>query len=94
MGYTSHHTIKQIRKKLCHSITPELEGFRRPNCAQIEAELCASDLGGLYFGFDYQVAQKRHIVVGYTSIYNANSKYWIGCGTRGLVVSEKARAIE
>ena len=34
-------------------------GLRRPNWAQIEAELCVSDLGGLFFGFDYRVAQKR-----------------------------------
>ena len=51
--------IKQIRKKVCHSITPNREGFRRPNWAQIEAELYVSDLGGLFFGFDYRVAHKR-----------------------------------
>ena len=48
VGYTSSK-INQIRKKLCHSITHELEGFRRSNWAQIEAELCVSDLGGLFF---------------------------------------------
>ena len=30
-------------------ITPKLEGVGRPNWAQIEAELCVSDLGGLFF---------------------------------------------
>ena len=32
-----HHTIKQIRKKLCNAITPELHGvFRRPKQAQMK----------------------------------------------------------
>ena len=30
-------------------ITPAPEGFRRPNWAQIEADLCVSDMGGLVF---------------------------------------------
>ena len=30
-----------------------------PNQAQIEADLCVSNMGGLFFGFDYRVAQKR-----------------------------------
>ena len=38
---------------------PELEGFRRPNLTQIEADLCVSDMGKLVFGFDYRMAQKR-----------------------------------
>ena len=68
--------IKQIRKKVCHSITPELEGFRRPNWAQIVAEVCVSDLGGLFFGFDYWVAQTRRSrgLYCYTSVYKANKK--------------------
>ena len=60
--------LKQIRKKnVCTIITPELEGFRRPNWAQIKADLCVSNMGGLVFGFDYWVAQRSDIVVGYTS---------------------------
>ena len=49
VGYTSH-TIKQISQNGCTIITPELEGFRRPNWAQIEADLCVSDIGRLVFG--------------------------------------------
>ena len=51
--------LKQIRKNGCTIITPELEGFRGPNWAQIKADLCVSNMGGLVFGFDYWVAQKR-----------------------------------
>ena len=58
VGYTSIHKANN-KKKLCHCITPEPEGFRRPNWAQIEAKLCVSDLDGLGSGFDYRVAQKR-----------------------------------
>ena len=47
--------LKQIRKNGCTIITPELEGFRRPNWAQIKAD----NMGGLVFGFDYRMAQKR-----------------------------------
>ena len=59
---------KANKKKLCHSITPELQGFRRPNWAQIEAELCVSDLG-VFFLFDYRSTgwQRSDVVVGYTS---------------------------
>ena len=53
IGFASHHTIKQISQNGCTIITPELEGFRRPNWAQIEADHCVSDMGGLVFGFDY-----------------------------------------
>ena len=51
--------LKQIRKNACTIITPELEGFGRPNWAQIEADLCVSNMGGLVFLFDYRVTQKR-----------------------------------
>ena len=53
-----NHTIKQISQNGCTIITPELEGFKRPNWAQIEADLCVSDMGGLVFRFDHRVAQK------------------------------------
>ena len=36
------------------SVTPELEGLRWSKLAQIEAELCASDLSGLILVFLYQ----------------------------------------
>ena len=32
----------------------EVEGFRRPKLAQIEAELCGSDMGGLIFVILYR----------------------------------------
>ena len=51
--------LKQIRKNSCTIITPELEGFRRPNWAQIKADLCVSNVSELVFGFDYWVAHKR-----------------------------------
>ena len=47
--YYIHHTIKQISQNGCTNIPPELEGFRRPNWAQIKADLCVSDMGGLIF---------------------------------------------
>ena len=50
---------KANKKKAFNGITPELEGFRRPNGAQIEADLCVSDMGGLVIGFDYSVVHKR-----------------------------------
>ena len=43
--------LKQIRKNDCTIITSELEGFRRPNWAQIKADLCVNNMGGLVFGF-------------------------------------------
>ena len=58
----SYHYIKSKQERsFYHRITPELEGFKRPDWAQIEAELCVSDLGWLFFLdlFDYRVAQKR-----------------------------------
>ena len=56
--FTSYYKANK-KKKLCHRITPKLESFKRPNGAQIEAELGVSALGGLFFGFVYRVAQKR-----------------------------------
>ena len=58
LGYINRYN-KANKKTVCHRIMPQLEGFRRPHWAQIEAELCVSDQGGLIFGFDYRVAQKR-----------------------------------
>ena len=46
------------------SITPELEGFIRPK-AQIEAELCVSDLGELFF-----VIFESTKSAGFTSLLN------------------------
>ena len=43
--------LKQIRKNGCTIITPELEGFRRPNWAQNEADLCVSNVGRYLWGF-------------------------------------------
>ena len=62
-------TIKQIRNRLCHRTTLELDGFRRPNLAQIEVELCVSDLGGLFF---YLTTgwPRSDVVVSYTSKTN------------------------
>ena len=57
LGARAITIYKANKKKLCHRITPKIEGFKRPNWAQTEAELCVSDLGGLFFGFDFQVAQ-------------------------------------
>ena len=46
---------------------PELECFRSPNWAQIEAEICVSDVGGLLF-LDFTTGWPRSdVVVGYTS---------------------------
>ena len=50
--------LKQIRKNGCTIITPEPEGFRKPNGAQIKADICMSNMGGLVFGFNHRVAQK------------------------------------
>ena len=58
--------LKQIRKNSCTIITPELEGFKRPNWAQIKAELCVHDLGGYFL--DLTTGWLRNdAVVGYTS---------------------------
>ena len=40
----------------------EVEGFRRPKQAQIEANVCVSDLGGFFY------AEKSDVVVVYTGI--------------------------
>ena len=42
------HIIINIYQKLCLPFTLELEGFRRPKWAQIEAELCGSDMCGRF----------------------------------------------
>ena len=42
-------TIYEANKK--SFVTPELEGFRRPNWAQIEPELRGSDMDGLFLLF-------------------------------------------
>ena len=51
----------------------EVEGFRRPKQAQIEAELCVSDLSGSFFG------RKSDVVMGNTSIFKQYS-----CCNHGL----------
>ena len=40
--------IQQISQNGCTNITPEVEGIRRPSWAQIEADLCVSDMGGYF----------------------------------------------
>ena len=50
---TTHYQsvyLKQIRRNGCTIIRPELEGFRRPNWAQIEADLCVSNVGRYLWG--------------------------------------------
>ena len=49
-GYNPSVYLKQIRRNGCTIITPELEGFRRPNWAQIEADLCVSNVGRYLWG--------------------------------------------
>ena len=50
----------------------EVEGFRKPNQAQIEANVCVSDLGGFQ-------TEKSDVVVGYTSIPNVAMAYPTVC---------------
>ena len=61
----NYHTIGKQKK--CHSIMPELEGFRRPIWAQADNELCLSNLGGLVF---YLTTgwPRSDVVMGYTSL--------------------------
>ena len=44
--YSRYHTIKQISQNGSAIITPKLKVFISPNWAQIEADLCVSDMGG------------------------------------------------
>ena len=62
VGYTSPIIIIIWSKmaKLGLEESSEVEGFRRPKQAQIEAELCVSDLGGSF------LVEKSDVVVGYT----------------------------
>ena len=72
-GYSSH-TIKQISQNSCTIITPELEGFRRPNWAQIKADLCVSNMGGLVLNLTTGWP-RSDVVVGFTSGYNTHYEY-------------------
>ena len=66
VGYTSHYKTNKII--LCHNITPNREGIGRPNWAQIEAELCVSDLRGLFFIHLTTGWHRSDVVVDYTSL--------------------------
>ena len=52
---------------------PELESFRRPKNAQMIAELCASDMGGLIFAI---ILYRRSQWVLLVMINSATNKYW------------------
>ena len=47
----------------------EVEGFRRPKLAQIEAYVCVSDLGGF-------LSRKSDVVVDYTSLYHIDESFY------------------
>ena len=67
MSSVQYICITKANKKKtgCTIITPELKGFRGPNWAKIEADLCVSNMGGLAFLFHYR-GPRSDVVVGYT----------------------------